>query len=422
MMRVAFLVVDDRFDRDLPRPFFGSAPSALLEGFARMQTGERIQDSGTRMEGVELHVICCVKKPVPAPQKLAENIWYHQIVLPPWSFLRSAHLGPVLGVHKLLNTIRPDVIHAQGTERWCAISAALTKYPKVLTIHGNLRLINKITPMEPRMYWKAQEFLETFAIPRFDGVVCITNYTRENVSDLARRTWVIPNAVDGSFFELGKERLKVNGPVDSSQDSRPVHPSSRILSPASPRTILVVAHVQPRKNQNAFIDAIASLADKHGFRVRFFGRASAEKDFMVGFQNRMRDHSWCSFEGMIGRDELREAFRTADLLVLPSLEDNCPMSVLEAMAACVPVVASDVGGIPDLVTDDLNGLLCNPNSKESMRDCVDRVFSDPGLASRLSRKAFQLAWERFHPISIAKRHIEVYREVAEKKLRAKKRI
>lgn len=408
-MRVGFIVVDDRFDRDFPRPFFGSAPSALLEGFAGMQGSGAIRNSGTGMEGVEIHVICCVKKPVPAPLKLAENIWYHQIVLPHWSFLRSAHLGPVIGVSRLLSQIQPDVIHAQGTERWCAISAALTGYPKILTIHGNLRLINRITPMEPRMYWKAQEVLETFSIPRFDGVVCITNYTRENISDLARKTWVIPNAVDGTFFALGEERFKA-------QDSEPIHNLSRILGTPPSRNILVVAHVQPRKNQNAFIDAIAPLATKYGFCVRFFGRISAEKNFAEQFNRRMRDHSWCSWEGMQGRVELRDAFRSADLLVLPSLEDNCPMSVLEAMAAGVPVIASNVGGVPELVTDGLNGLLCNPNSNDSMRECVDRILSNPDLASNLSKNAFHLAWERFHPVSIAKRHAQVYREVINSRL------
>jgi len=102
--------------------------------------------------------------------------------------------------------MKPDIVHAQGTERWCAMSGTLAPYPKVLTIHGNLCLINKVTPMEPRAYWKLQEMLETFSIPRFNGVVCITNYTQRNVADLAKKTWVVPNAVDLDFFKLGEEK------------------------------------------------------------------------------------------------------------------------------------------------------------------------------------------------------------------------
>ncbi len=495
-MRIAFLVVDDRFDRPLPTPFFGSAPSALLEGFAMFaeKSEEMMAEGGggerktSRADGegpgmggewrvasegareaecgnselrnsirdyssaiaakrIEVHVICCTKVALPTPEKLSENIWYHQIVLPHWTFLRSGHLGPILGVRKLLKRLEPDLVHAQGTERWCAISAALAPYPKVLTIHGNLRLINKVTPMEPKWYWKAQEFLETTAIPKFDGVVCITNYTQQNVSDLAKKTWVIPNAVDGSFFPLGEERvgelksekLKVESGKGEGRDEKEgsgelrgetasdAHPplATRHPRPSTlplPPIILVVAHIQSRKNQNAFIDAIVPLREKHQFRVRFFGRGAPTDEFGKGFFDRMEKHSWCSFEGMKGRDELREAFKSASLLVLPSLEDNCPMSVLEAMAAGVPVIASNVGGVPDLVTDGLNGLLCDPLSQVSMRSCVERIFSEPGLSHRLAAQAHRLAWERFHPTAIAKKHLEVYGEVIEgKKLKAERR-
>ena len=60
--------------------------------------------------------------------------------------------------------------------------------------------------METKAYWKLQEMLETFSIPRFNGVVCITNYTQRNVADLAKKTWVVPNAVDLEFFKLGEEK------------------------------------------------------------------------------------------------------------------------------------------------------------------------------------------------------------------------
>lgn len=396
-MRIAFLVVDDRFDRPLPRPFFGTAPQGLLAGFAGLDAPGN-ETSGPNSSRLEIHVICCVKEPIAAPEKLASNIWYHQIVLPHWSFLRSGHLGPLLGVRKLLRKLNPDVVHAQGTERWCAISAAFAPYPKVLTIHGNLRLINRVAPMEPRMYWKAQEFLETLSIPRFNGVVCITGYTQQNVSDLAKSTWVIPNAVDESFFPLGAARLQTA--------------ASKDISPqAEPPAILVVAHIQPRKNQNRFIDAIAPLASRYGFRVRFFGRISPEPEFAAGFQERLEKYSWCTYEGMLGRDELREAFRSASLLVLPSLEDNCPMSVLEAMAAGVPVVAAKVGGVPDLVSHEVNGLFCDPLSEESMRDAIDRVFRDSIFAQKLVEAGYQTAQDRFHPLVIARQHLKVYKEV-----------
>jgi len=99
------------------------------------------------------------------------------------------------------------------------------------------------------------------------------------------------------------------------------------------------------------------------------------------------------------------------LLALPSLEDNCPMVVLEAMAAGVPVIAAEVGGVPDLVTDGVNGLFCQPHDAASMRDGVAKVLENPALAAALAAEAKQKAGERFHPRVIARRHLEIYREV-----------
>lgn len=431
-MRIAFLVVDDRFDHPHPEPFFGSAPTALLQGFAALASpdpsilGHHPSANSTfhfppsTFSAPEIHVICCGILPVPSPTKLSENVFYHQIILPKWSYLRALHSGPVIAIRKLLNEIQPDIIHAQGTERWCAIGAAFSHFPKVLTIHGNLRLINKVTPMEPIAYWKLQEWLETFSIPRYDGVVCITNYTQRNIADLAKKTWVVPNAVDLGFFEVGREKVeseKHKLEIDPTSGASPSFLDSR----HSPPKVLVVGHVQPRKNQNSFIDAVTPLASQIPFEVRFFGGAARGIPFCDDFFSRVEARSWCSYGGMLGRAELREEFRKASLIVLPSLEDNCPMVVLEAMASGVPVIAPNVGGVPDLIRDGENGLLINPLSADSMRSAVSRLLSNPELAARLVRQARKDAEEKYHPRVIAQKHVEIYEEVvgAKKKRKVK---
>ena len=75
-------------------------------------------------------------------------------------------------------------------------------FPNVLTIHGNMRLIAKINNAKPFSHGWLTARLEGFTIPRSLGVVCITTYTQKAVEDLARRTWVLPNAVDAAFFEI----------------------------------------------------------------------------------------------------------------------------------------------------------------------------------------------------------------------------
>ena len=112
-----------------------------------------------------------------------------------------------------------------------------------------------------------------------------------------------------------------------------------------------------------------------------------------------------------GRRRVKPALSAASMLVLPSLEDNCPMSVLEAMAAGLPVAAANVGGVPDLITHGTDGLLFDPEKEESIRAAIAELLTNGGKAAALSATAKEKALARFHPQKIAARHVEIYRQV-----------
>ena len=358
----------------------------------------RNQELGTAPP-FEIHVISCTQQIMASPEKLASNIWFHSLYVPKAGWLRSGYLGCALAVRKKLREIKPDLVHAQGTERDCAINAILSPYPKVLTIHGNLRLIKKQVGFKPFSALWFQSFLEGLVVPRFDGVICITNYTREAVEHEVPKTWVVPNAVDPSFLELGQQRFSYGGSRPSTLDSRSPCP-----------VILVVASIDERKNQNAFIRALDPLAEKMSIEVRFFGVCGAS-DYAWEFKELIASRPWCYYGGMIGREELRREFETASLLALPTHEDNCPMVVLEAMATGVPVMASKVGGVPDLIDGISTGLFCDPCDPESFSVGVTRLLENRDFADQMAFTAFHEAINRFHPKVIAERHLEIYREV-----------
>ena len=90
------------------------------------------------------------------------------------------------------------------------------------------------------------------------------------------------------------------------------------------------------------------------------------------------------------------------------------MAVLEAMAAGVPVMAANVGGVPDLVEENETGWFCDPLNATSMAAATEKVLADPGAATGMARRAKARARDRFHPVAIARRHLDIYREVIAK--------
>lgn len=341
------------------------------------------------MSDIEVHVICCTQQPVAAPDKLASNIWFHSLVVTKFGWMRTLYQGCIRATRKKLHQLQPDIVHAQGTERDCAMSGILSGFPNVLTIHGNHRLIAKVIRAKPFTFnWLAVR-LESFVLPRTGGVVCITSYTENAVRDLASRTWIVPNAVDKKFFDV-------------------------VSDLTDPPIILCVGNISVRKNQQQLIRALEPLAATRQFVVRFLGAASDKDPYAAAFMNLVKERQWCHYAGFASRDALAAELSRARLLVLPSLEDNCPMAVLEAAAAGVPVVASSVGGIPELIEHGKTGYLCDPNDPRDIRARVATVLEQPESSAAMARTAKDLAYKRFHPKEIASRHIEIYREVLRK--------
>jgi glycosyltransferase involved in cell wall biosynthesis len=375
-MKLAFLTVDarqDRGDYTAPAPSFESAPEALLRGFVALPE-------------LEVHVISCAQKPLKSPDKLAENIWLHSLYVPKPGWVRTSYQGCSRAVRRKLKIIRPDLVHGHGTSQECAVSAVFSKFPNVLTIHANMRLIARLDQARPMSLQSLAAQLETITLPRTRGVICPTPYVREAVKDLARKTWLAPNAVDASFFDLPRE-------------------------PADPPVILCVGNICHRNNQNSFIRALDLLAPTRPFKLAFLGHAPREDPVAAAFFELLATRPWCEYAGFVDRKQLKGHLQRASLLARPSLEDNCPASVLEAMAAGVPVLAAKAGGLPDLIEDGVTGLLSDPFDPASMRAGVSKLLDDASLARTLADKARQQARECHHPLVVARRHFEIYQEI-----------
>lgn len=100
--------------------------------------------------------------------------------------------------------------------------------------------------------------------------------------------------------------------------------------------------------------------------------------------------------GHVSGEALSETIRGAAVLVVPSeWYENCPMSILEAMAFGKPVVASDIGGIPELVVHEETGLLFRPGDADDLKRCLIALMENPSLRRRYGAAARERAQTQF---------------------------
>jgi glycosyltransferase involved in cell wall biosynthesis len=114
--------------------------------------------------------------------------------------------------------------------------------------------------------------------------------------------------------------------------------------------------------------------------------------------------------GPLPSEGVRDELARAAVFALVSLEENAPMGIAEAMAAGVPVIASDRCGMPYMVRHGETGFLVDPLDVEELAARLAALLGDPGRRRRMGELARRLARDRFHPEVVARRTLDVYRD------------
>jgi glycosyltransferase involved in cell wall biosynthesis len=377
-MKIAILTVDNRglfADFANPVPHFGTAPEALLQGFA---------DSPE----LEIHVISCLRRPVKSVDKLARNIFFHSLFVPKIGWIRTFYQGCIRATRKKLREIQPDIVHGQGSEYDGAISAALSGFPNVVTIHGNMAELARLFKDRIGSFMWVAGRIEDFALPRTGGVFCNSAYTEGLIKPRARRIWRVPNPIRESFF------------------------MPAVVAQRADRCIIVaVGVISARKRQLELLD-VARRLNSLGLKFEFWfiGRADPKSPYAMAFLERIKPLEAVGCARYLGEKSVTELITCCDQAAaavhFPS-EEAFGLVVAEALARGLKFFGSRLGGIRDIAEgipaaelfdrEDWEGL------GKSIADWIKQGFRRPGSAAAIR--------ERYHPEVIARRHVEIYREV-----------
>ncbi len=160
-----------------------------------------------------------------------------------------------------------------------------------------------------------------------------------------------------------------------------------------PQTVGTLAHLSPEKGLSYLVDAAAmipGIPERARFVIVGEGRCRNELESRVR-ANRLEN----CFEFAGFRDAPTDQLRCFDIFVLPSLSEGLSSAILSAMAASLPVVATEVGGIPELVRHGENGLLVPPADAGALARAIETLLDDPEKAARMGQRGRKIVQERF---------------------------
>lgn len=175
---------------------------------------------------------------------------------------------------------------------------------------------------------------------------------------------------------------------------------------------ITVAHVNPYKGHGHLVEAAADIVKTHPqARWLFVGSGRADE----GVRKQIQGSGLQEQVRMLGvRNDVPDLLNAADVFVLPSLWEGCPLSILEAMAAGLPVIASHVGGVPELVRQGESGLLAGPGKAADLARAMQALLDDAVLRSRMGRQGRVRALAEFGIEHQAARTRDLYNQVLER--------
>ena len=277
---------------------------------------------------------------------------------------------------KMFKKYKPDVVHSHiYAGKYAHIAALICRIPgKIYTVHSVAR----------KEAGKINRHLNRFLFK------CC------NVVPVSLSKEIQKSVMNEYGLDSKKTPIVFNGiPIENCIEKKSYERNTEILH---------VGRFSPEKNHEALVRAIAILVEKgYDIKLSLYGKGELEKTIkglvcQLHMENRIR------FCGVT--DHVYEVMNKHDIFVLPSIYEGMPMTLIEAMGTGLPILASNVGGIPDMIVHEKTGLLCDP-STEKIAEELERLIKSSAERKMYGENAIKRS-KMFSANKMAKEYYEIY--------------
>lgn len=337
---------------------------------------------GLADEGID-NVLVCPRDSAIANRVAAMNQVAEVVEIPMGGDLDIALPGRL---RKLLASRKPNLVHVhsrRGADRFGGWNARWAGVPAVLT--------RRVESAEFKLlaHLKYQPYSAVIAISR-----AIEAQLRDNVGLSGQRVHYVASGVDTAQYCPSENRSKLKEIYS--------------LSPGA-LTIGVVAQLIPRKGHAQLFRVLPELvAELPNVHVLCFGQGALEQELRQQVEDLGLKHH-VRFAGF--RSDLSELLPCLDLMAHPAQREGLGLAVLEALSCGVPAVVSAVGGLTDIVEDNVTGLLCDPGDDQSLLSALRRLSCDAALRRRLGEAGRRCVVDSFSVRNMTKGNFSIYRDI-----------
>lgn len=263
--------------------------------------------------------------------------------------------------------------------------------PLVIKLHTPEGICNKLNRDPQTLDRRLIEKLEEWWLCRADRLIGLSSSISRLTQDYYRlRLGNIPlaaNPINIDIFKPGK-----------AEDERPC--------------ILYAGRLEYRKGVQVLIRAVPIVLKKFPqARFVFIGNDCGMKNYLLSVLHRHSLNDSVEFIAQVPRRDMVVYYQQSAVCVVPSLWENHPYTVLEAMACGKPVVAADAGGIPEIITHGVNGILAPPGSVLSLAEAIVELLADPQMRREIGMNARRRVEEVYSPAKVIQRTLDVYQKL-----------
>jgi len=268
--------------------------------------------------------------------------------------------------------------------------------------HGSRRKLNPNEKLMLRFNSLLRSY-EKKLMKRSDALIAVSLYTKNELTELydvdEEKINVIYNGVDTQKFKPNRDRVGLRLELGLEEEQK---------------IILCVGRLYYRKGIATLLQSIPEVVQKFEdakFVISGKGFKKNEERFRT-LAERLKIKKSVMFLGYVPDEKLPDLYAASDIFVLPALYENFPFAILEAQSTGLPVISTKVGGIPEFLTNNKNGLLVDPGDPEQLAQGIMTLLRDPELAEELGRCGRRLVKEKFAWPLITSQVVDLYRKIS----------